>query len=213
MCIQKPLTEANPEPDSPGLKQVSVYLASASPRRRQLLQQAGIRFEVILPAIEEVARPGESAEEFVMRMALEKAQAGLAQVVAENRPRAPVLGADTCIVLDNEIIGKPRDHADGIRMLTKLAGRSHEVLTGVAVVNEEKVLQVLSRSQVTFAPLSADEIEHYWRGGEPVDKAGGYAIQGQAAAFIERIEGSYTGIVGLPLFEVVTMIKKIGAKS
>mgnify|MGYP002335757358 CR=1 FL=1 len=178
-----------------------------------MLQQAGIHFEVILPAIEEVARPGESAEEFVMRMALEKAQAGLAQVAAENRPPAPVLGADTCIVLDNEIIGKPRDHEDGIRMLTKLAGRSHEVLTGVAVVNEEKVLQVLSRSQVTFAPLSADEIEHYWRGGEPVDKAGGYAIQGQAAAFIERIEGSYTGIVGLPLFEVVTMIKKIGAKS
>ena len=105
-------------------------------------------------------------------------------------------------------IGKPRDREDGIRILTRLAGRSHEVLTGAALVNEGNVLQVLSRNRVVFGPLSANEIEDYWHSGEPVDKAGAYAIQGKAAAFIERIEGSYTGIVGLPLFEVVNMIKK-----
>ncbi|MEE8388137.1 MAG: Maf family protein [Acidiferrobacterales bacterium] len=203
----------NPDSDSPDLKQITVYLASASPRRRQLLQQAGVHFQVILPDIDEVVKSKESAEEFVMRMALEKAQAGLALVIKENRPLAPVLGADTCIVLENEIIGKPGSRAEGIRMLTRLAGRSHEVLTGVALVEEENIQQALSRSRVVFVPLSAKEIEDYWESGEPVGKAGAYAIQGKAGAFVERIEGSYTGIVGLPLNDIVSMIKKTGARS
>lgn len=203
----------NPQFSNTDTESFVIYLASASPRRRQLLQQAGICFRVIFPDVDEVLQPGESAEGFVQRMALTKARAGLALVTGENRPPAPVLGADTCVVLGNEIFGKPRDREDGMRMLTRLAGRSHEVLTGVALVTEGSEKQALSRSRVVFRPLSVNEIEDYWHGGEPADKAGAYAIQGQAAIFIERIEGSYTGIVGLPLFEVVNMIRKIGEKS
>ncbi len=205
------LTEVNPESGSPDPNTVTVYLASASPRRRELLQQAGIRYQVIQPNIDEVVHPGESAEAFVLRMAREKAQAGQALVIKEGRPVAPVLGADTCIVLENEIIGKPVDREEGIRILTSLAGRSHEVLTGVALAEEGSIQQALSRSRVVFGPLSAKEIEDYWESGEPADKAGAYAIQGKAGAFIERIEGSYTGIVGLPLNEIVNMIRKTGA--
>ncbi len=208
--IRNPLTEVNPESGSPGPNVITVYLASASPRRRALLQQAGIRHQVVLPDIEEVVQPGESAEVFVMRVARDKARAGQALVAKEGKPSAPVLAADTCIVLDNEIIGKPGDREEGIRILTRLAGRSHEVLTAVVLMEEGKSQQALSRSRVVFGPLSEKEIEDYWQSGEPVDKAGAYAIQGKAAAFIERIEGSYTGIVGLPLFEVVSMIKKTG---
>ena len=209
--ILNPLTEVNLEPGSPKPNKITVYLASASPRRRELLQQAGIRYQVILPDIDEVVQLGESAEVFVIRVAREKAQAGQALVIKEGRPAAPVLGADTCIVLENEIIGKPGSRAEGIRMLTRLAGRSHEVLTGVALVEEGNIQQALSCSRVVFGPLSAKEIEDYWESGEPADKAGAYAIQGKAGAFIERIEGSYTGIVGLPLNEIVSMIKKTGA--
>ncbi|MFV1997097.1 MAG: nucleoside triphosphate pyrophosphatase [Acidiferrobacterales bacterium] len=200
----------NSESGSPGPGTVTVYLASASPRRQALLKQAGIRFQVILPDVEEVAQPGELAEDFVMRVARDKAQAGQDLVIKENRPSAPVLAADTCIDLDNEIIGKPGDREEGLRILSRLAGRSHQVLTAVVLMEEEKSQQVLSRSRVAFGPLSEKEIEDYWESGEPVDKAGAYAIQGKAAAFIEHIEGSYTGIVGLPLFEVVNMIKKSG---
>lgn len=200
----------NPESGSSGPNAISVYLASASPRRQALLQQAGIRFKVILPEIEEVKHPGESAEVFVMRVARDKARAGRELVIKEGRPAAPVLAADTCIVLDKEIIGKPGDREEGIRILTSLAGRSHGVLTAVVLMEEGKSQQALSRSRVVFGPMSEKEIEDYWESGEPIDKAGAYAIQGKAAVFIERIEGSYTGIVGLPLFEVVNMIKKIG---
>lgn len=200
----------NPESGNPVSSTVTVYLASASPRRQALLQQAGIRFQVILPDVEEVVRPGESAEDFVMRVAQDKARAGRVLVTKEGRPSAPVLAADTCIVLDNEIIGKPADREEGIRILTRLAGRSHQVLTAAVLMEEGKCQQALSRSRVVFGLLSEKEIEDYWESGEPVDKAGGYAIQGKAAVFIEHIEGSYTGIVGLPLFEVVNMIKKSG---
>lgn len=202
----------NPESDNISPENVTVYLASASPRRQELLRQAGIVHAVILPDTEEVVRPGESAEDFVMRMALDKARAGQARVISEGMPPAPVLSADTCIVVENEIIGKPLNRADGISILKRLAGRSHEVLTGVALIKDNGIQQALSRSQVVFGPLSDKEIETYWESGEPVDKAGAYAIQGRAAAFIERIEGSYSGIVGLPLFDVVNMIKKTGAR-
>lgn len=207
----KPLAEVNPGIDRSYAEPITVYLASASPRRRQLLHQLGIRHRVIRPDIDETARQDESPQDFVLRMALEKARAGFARVRAEGLALAPVLAADTCIVLDGEIIGKARDRADGIRILQRLAGRSHQVLTGVALVDGDVVQQVMSCSVVVFGPLSVEEIEAYWDSGEPVDKAGAYAIQGKAAAFIERIEGSYSGIVGLPLCEVVNMIKKTGA--
>lgn len=200
----------NPESGRANPNTVTVYLASASPRRQALLQQAGIHHQVILPEIEEVVESGESAEIFVMRVARDKARAGQALVIKEGRSAAPVLAADTCIVLDSEIIGKPDNREDGISILTRLAGRSHEVLTAVVLMEEGTSQQVLSRSRVVFGPLTEKEIGDYWESGEPVDKAGAYAIQGKAAAFIERIEGSYTGIVGLPLFEVVNMIKKTG---
>ncbi len=195
------------------IKSFTVYLASASPRRQDLLRQAGIAHQVIVPSIDEVVQSGETAEEFVMRVAREKAQFVLALIAQQGKPAAPVLGADTCIALEGEIFGKPADREQGIHMLSRLAGRSHEVLTGVALLSEGKLLQELSRSRVVFGAISASEIEDYWDSGEPADKAGAYAIQGSAAAFIERIEGSYTGIVGLPLFEVTNMIKKFGALS
>lgn len=207
----KPLAEVNPGIERNNAEPITVYLASASPRRRQLLHQLGIRHQVVHPGIDETVRQDESPQDFVLRMALEKARAGLVRVQADGSMSAPVLAADTCIVLGGEIIGKARDRADGIRILQRLAGRSHQVLTGVALVEGDVVQQVLSCSVVVFGPLSVEEIEAYWDSGEPVDKAGAYAIQGKAAAFIERIEGSYSGIVGLPLFEVVNMIKKTGA--
>lgn len=201
----------NSETSSAKSNSITVYLASASPRRQQLLHQVGISHQVIRPDIDESVRQDESPEAFVSRMALEKARAGLVRIQAEGFIAAPVLAADTCIVLDGEIIGKARDRSDGLRILQRLAGRSHQVLTGVALVAGDDVQQALSRSVVVFGSLSANEIEAYWDSGEPSDKAGAYAIQGKAAAFIERIEGSYSGIVGLPLFEVVNMIKKTGA--
>jgi septum formation protein len=187
-----------------------VILASASPRRQELLRQIGVSFQTVEPDVDETPGHNESADAFVLRLALEKARVGLRMVRERDLNGAPVLGADTCIVFDGEILGKPDDREHGIAMLTRLAGRSHEVLTGVALVDDGREQQVISRSRVTFAHLSPDEIAAYWDTGEPVDKAGAYAVQGRAATFIERIEGSYSGIVGLPLFEVAHMLKNLG---
>jgi septum formation protein len=187
-----------------------VILASASPRRQELLRQIGVSFQTVEPDVDETPGYNESADAFVLRLALEKARVGLRMVRERDLNGAPVLGADTCIVFDGEILGKPDDREHGIAMLTRLAGRSHEVLTGVALVDDGREQQVISRSRVTFAHLSPDEIAAYWDTGEPVDKAGAYAVQGRAATFIERIEGSYSGIVGLPLFEVAHMLKNLG---
>ena len=187
-----------------------VILASASPRRQELLRQIGVSFQTVEPDVDETPGHNESADAFVLRLALEKAHVGLRMARERGLNGAPVLGADTCIVFDGEILGKPDDREHGIAMLTRLAGRSHEVLTGVALVDDGREQQVISRSRVTFAHLSPDEIAAYWDTGEPVDKAGAYAVQGRAATFIERIEGSYSGIVGLPLFEVAHMLKNLG---
>jgi septum formation protein len=187
-----------------------VILASASPRRQELLRQIGVSFQTVEPDVDETPGHNESADAFVLRLALEKARVGLRMVRERDLNGAPVLGADTCIVFDGEILGKPDDREHGIAMLTRLAGRSHEVLTGVALVDDGREQQVISRSRVTFAHLSPDEIAAYWDTGEPADKAGAYAVQGRAATFIERIEGSYSGIVGLPLFEVAHMLKNLG---
>jgi septum formation protein len=188
-----------------------IYLASASPRRQELLRQVGIVFEAVPSDIEEARAPGEAPEHYVVRVALDKARAVAARLVANGRLSRPVLGADTEVVLGNEILGKPQDAAHGCAMLRRLAGRTHDVLTGIALVNGGVERTALSRSRVTFAPLSDDDIGRYWTSGEPADKAGGYAIQGRAAAFIARIEGSYSGVVGLPLFELGELLKQIGS--
>lgn len=190
-----------------------IYLASASPRRQALLRQAGLAFECVVPDIPEAPRAGEAAAAYVQRLAMEKAQRGLALVREKRLPIRPVLAADTEVVLDGEILGKPRDAADGQRMLRRLAGRAHQVLTGLCLLapkaGSDRLHAALSESRVVFGALTEEEIRAYWETGEPVDKAGGYAIQGRGACFIARIEGSYTGVVGLPLYELYELLKKL----
>jgi septum formation protein len=185
-----------------------VYLASASPRRRALLEQIGVSYRLLPVAVDEERHPGEGPELYVLRLALRKARAGRARL-PDGDP-GPVLGADTSVVVDGEILGKPRDRAEGIAMLRRLSGATHHVYTGVALVDEEREATRLSVSAVSFRPLSVDECEKYWRSGEPVDKAGGYAIQGRAAMFISRLEGSYSGVMGLPLFETAELLREFG---
>ncbi len=183
----------------------SVLLASASPRRRELLAQIGVDHEVVCVDVPELALPGEAPEVFALRLALAKARAGRAAAGSDPRP---VLGADTVVVAHGEILGKPRERGDFLRMMGLLAGRTHQVMTAVARVDAYgSEASRLSVSQVTFRALTSDEIDAYWASGEPVDKAGGYAIQGRAAMFIERIEGSYSGVMGLPLYETAELLR------
>ncbi len=187
-----------------------LYLASASPRRQELLRQLGIAFEVLPSNILEVRAAGETPPEYVVRVALDKARY-VARLVAERGlPAYPVLGADTEVVLDDAILGKPRDRAHGLALLGRLAGRDHEVLSAVALIAHGGEHTALNVNRVTFGPLSEAEIARYWETGEPVDKAGGYAIQGRAAAFVARLEGSYSGVMGLPLFELVSLFQRVG---
>ncbi len=187
-----------------------LYLASASPRRRELLQQLGIVFETIPSNLLEVRTPGESPADYVVRVACDKARY-VAQLVNERGlPAHPVLGADTEVVLDSEILGKPRDRTHGLALLHRLAGHTHEVLSAICVVHRDTELTALSTSRVTFGRLTESEIAQYWETGEPVDKAGAYAIQGRAAAFVTHLAGSYSGVMGLPLHELSGILKKIG---
>ena len=179
----------------------SIYLASRSPRRRELLSQIGVHHEVVVTDVDESLHPGEAPAEYVIRLALEKARAALG-----GQRLLPVLGADTAVVVGNEILGKPRDRDDFLAMMERLSGRSHKVLTGVALVGE-KTESRLSVSKVTFRPVSAQEAMAYWESGEPADKAGGYAIQGLGALFITRVEGSYSGVMGLPLYETAELLR------
>lgn len=187
-----------------------IYLASASPRRQELLRQIGVSFEVLIPNINEAQRAGELPDAYVTRMALEKARACHQKVTQKNLTPYPLLAADTTVVRDHAILGKPMDRIAGEAMLASLAGRSHEVLTAICVIHEHKIYQALSRSRVTLGVLSAREIARYWDTGEPQDKAGGYGLQGLAASFIARLEGSYSGVVGLPLYELMQIMRKIG---
>ena len=181
-----------------------LILASQSPRRAELLDQVGVRYERAVAAVDERPLDGESPQDYVRRVALAKAQ-----VVRERHPDADVLGADTTVVIGSRILGKPSDQADAIDMLLSLAGRTHEVLSGVALIGDESDYR-LSTSRVTFRALNETEALAYWHTGEPIDKAGAYAIQGLGAAFVERIEGSYSGIMGLPLFETLSLLRRIG---
>ena len=181
-----------------------VCLASRSPRRRELLQQIAVNFRVVDVDIDERRLAGETAARYVARVALDKARAG--RLVSDE---LPVLGADTAVVCGDEVLGKPADRADAARMLQLLSGRTHQVLTAVALAGGDEAVNVNS-SSVTFRTLTEGEPAAYWATGEPADKAGGYAIQGLAAMFISRIEGSYSGVMGLPLYETAALLQSAG---
>ena len=188
-----------------------IYLASASPRRQELLRQLGIEFYVMPSNILEVREAGELPAQYVTRVAGDKARWVVQMVNERALASHPVLGADTEVLLDGEILGKPQNAAHATEMLQRLSGRMHEVLSAVCVRYGEQEYSTLSTSRVTFRPLKPAEIEAYWKTGEPMGKAGAYAIQGRAAAFITKLEGSYSGVMGLPLHEVDEILRKIGA--
>ena len=185
-----------------------IYLASGSPRRRELLQQIGVSFRVVATAVDEAVRLAETAPAYVLRLAAAKADAGWGR--SRDATDVPVLAADTAVVLDGKILGKPADQQDGEGMLRKLSGRTHEVLTAVALRTANGLQSRISRSEVTFRSIAADEAQAYWETGEPSDKAGAYAIQGRAAIFIADLRGSYSGVMGLPLFETAELLRKAG---
>ncbi len=197
------------------MSQLDLYLASASPRRRELLAQIGLRIDVVSQSVTEHLLDNESPENYVQRLALEKAQAGLR--VPDIHRQCPVLGADTAVVMDDCILGKPASEAAALAMLKQLSGRTHRVLSAVAVVGkdnlgQDRVETCLSQSRVRFRRIDEQECLAYWHTGEPADKAGAYGIQGLGAVFIEHLEGSYSGVMGLPLFETSELLYRFGIK-
>ena len=188
-----------PTPDAP------LILASASPRRRELLHNAGLRFRVIPSQTAEEVRPGEAPRDYVRRTARDKARA-----VARGEPTAWILAADTIVEIDGQILGKPRDEADGRRMLGLLSGRQHRVMTAFVVLGTEHRVERLVTSTVRFKPLSETQIGAYLASGEPTDKAGAYAIQGRGRALVADMQGSYTNVVGLPMDEVLACLQALG---
>jgi septum formation protein len=198
----------------------SIYLASRSPRRRELLAQIGVRFHLLLfrdkpetdPELDEVPLAGETPLTYVERVARAKAQAGWKRLEQRNLPRAAVLAADTTVALDGRILGKPADRRESAEMLAALSGTRHQVLTAVAVKHDYQFECVLQSSDVEFRPLSGDEIRQYVATGECDDKAGAYAIQGRAAQFVAELRGSYSGVMGLPLYETAQLLERMGAQ-
>ena len=181
-----------------------LHLASSSPRRSRILEQMGVEFTAAGVDIDERQHPDETADIMVVRLAVEKA-CGVAP-----EPGTVVLGADTAVVLDGEVFGKPADRADALRMLAMLSGRRHQVMTGVAVRAASTAESLLSVTEVTFRKIAPDEALDYWQSGEPRGKAGAYAIQGLGGTFVESIAGSYTGVVGLPVFETAELLRSAG---
>jgi len=179
-----------------------LHLASTSPRRREILQSLGIEFEIAKVETDESQQEDESAEDLVLRLAIAKAEAATG---AEY-----VLGSDTVVVLDDRVLGKPEDADDAVDMLLALSGRSHSVFTGVALKTPNGTRAVLSKTDVRFREIDRDEAIRYWHSGEPADKAGGYGIQGRGGMFVEAINGSYSGVMGLPVFETVELLKSAG---
>jgi septum formation protein len=184
-----------------------LYLASASPRRSELLKQLGLRFEVIPVELDESRKNSEAGADYVCRLALKKARKAWANLEVG---RAPVLAADTAVVVGDEIFGKPLNQDDAIRMLTALSGREHEVLTAVTALDGSQEASRLSCTRVRFQPISKAQMINYWQTGEPADKAGAYAIQGLGAVLIKEIHGSYSGVMGLPLFETARLLTDFG---
>ena len=192
-----------------------VYLASQSPRRQALLQQIGVAFEVVLPSDTQAAEaleavlPNESALTYVKRVSRLKLRSAILELAAQSRPLAPVLCADTTVVIDQQILGKPVDAQHAYDMLSRLSGKTHHVLTAVVIGHNGRLQQTLSKSSVQFASMTAHDIQAYVDSGEPMGKAGAYAIQGRVSAFISKISGSYSGIMGLPLYETSQLLKSI----
>lgn len=186
----------------------SIYLASQSPRRRELLQQIGVVHQVIDADVVEVPRTQESPSDYVQRLAREKAEAGFVSVKRLQLALKPVLGADTIVVINNEILEKPRDAEHAAIMLRKLAGATHQVMTAVAMISGDMQAIKLSVTDVVFRALDEHEIAAYWHTGEPRDKAGGYGIQGLGAVFVQQIRGSYTGVVGLPIEQTLELLQE-----
>jgi septum formation protein len=194
-----------------------IYLASRSPRRRELLAQIGVRYHLLLfrsrpdspPDVDESVQPNEAPDSYVERVARAKAEAGWKLLRLRNLPLAPVLAADTTVALDGVVFGKPADRKEAVAMLEALSGRRHEVLTAVALMRDDQIDSGLSRSEVQFKKLSAEEIAQYVATGESDDKAGAYAIQGRAARFIMELRGSYSGVMGLPLYETSQLLEKL----
>ncbi|BBP01874.1 Maf family protein [Sulfuriferula nivalis] len=191
-----------------------IYLASRSPRRRELLTQMGVHYDVLLLResvgrldVDETPMPGESPAEYVERIAITKAQVGWQRVCQRNLPRHPVLGADTMVTLDDTIFGKPASPAHAKEMLAQLSGRIHQVMTTVALCYQDTLTHLTSISEVRFKTLTDAEIAAYVATGEPLDKAGSYAIQGRGAVFISHLSGSYTGVMGLPLYETANLLQ------
>lgn len=183
----------------------SIYLASQSPRRRELLTQIGIDYELILNDIDETILLNEKPESYVKRLAIEKAKAGQC-LSTESKP---VLGADTVVVLDNHIMGKPIDEQDAMAMLLSLSGREHQVMTAVALVLGDDIRCEVVITKVTFRTINKQEALNYWQTNEPKDKAGGYGIQGLGAQFVEKVDGCYFAVVGLPLMKTQQMLKSL----
>ena len=194
-----------------------IYLASQSPRRSQLLDQLGVAHQLLLPSAQEdsealeMVLPGETPRDYVQRVTVLKLGAALVRLKRLGLPDAPVLCADTTVALGDDILGKPADAQDAQRMLAHLSGRTHQVFTAVVLAWGGQVAQACSASDVVFAALAPEAIARYAETGEPMGKAGAYAVQGRAAAFIERIDGSYSGIMGLPLFETARLLRTTGA--
>ena len=184
-----------------------IYLASQSPRRAELLRQIGVGFDVVTVAVDETIVATEAPEAYAQRLALEKAQAGWSQLRPDRR--RPVLGADTIVIAGDTVMGKPANRRQAIEMLQTLSGNTHQVITAVALVGEHEAVRSQC-SRVTFRTLTRQECEAYWETDEPRDKAGAYAIQGLAAMFITRLEGSYSGVMGLPLYETTELLKTFG---
>ena len=195
---------------------IKIYLASRSPRRRDLLNQIGVAFDLLLlrenpprgADVDETPGEDESADAYVHRVCADKVNTAWTRMTQRDYPRMPVLSADTNVCLGNEILGKPADADDAARMLSRLSGKDHRVLTGVAIKFEARLELAISESMVRFGELSDDTIRRYVESGEPMGKAGAYAIQGRAAAFITLMHGSYSGVMGLPLFETAQLLEK-----
>ena len=187
----------------------SIILASASARRQELLRQIGVRFTVRSQDIDESIRSGELANDYVIRMAQEKAKSALSELLVNKDSNATVvLAADTSVVCDADVLGKPMDEADAVDMLRRLSGREHRVLSAVTLATQDKQRTLLSESRVRFREISIAEAQQYYRSGEPLGKAGAYAIQGYAAVFVEQLVGSYSGVMGLPLFQTAQLLSE-----
>ena len=185
-----------------------VYLASASPRRRELLQQVGIQYTVIIPNVDESQQNDPDPKAYTERIAAAKAASARQQIKAEKSPDRPIIAADTAVTIDNAILGKPRNYDDSARMLRLLSNRTHQVYSSICIINGAERHLATQISEVTFRTLSQQEIKDYWQTGEPQDKAGAYAIQGLAAGFISHLSGSYSAVMGLPLYEVLQFLGK-----